>query len=245
MPEPERIAFDFVAQGQSGLPQAPQASVEVIEPGRSDVEPDDYEEMLKARIPLNNNPRKASYLTYRSAGFSVRESCMLAEISFATVLKWRREDPEFRSWEGERLDWLQQNLAHDLTQMEFMRNFRLALRRDFKLLYKANYNLGGMTDREYDLLKVIRKHYTPQDLLAIQKALEPDTDRLPPGGWRESLTVTVEGRQVDDESARRAAARDLLERFEANRRVAEGQPPALAAPEHSNGDKPLEGEVLN
>ncbi|KKL47588.1 hypothetical protein LCGC14_2334070, partial [marine sediment metagenome] len=36
--------------------------VQVVESGKADIEPDDYEEMLKARIPLSNNPRKASYL---------------------------------------------------------------------------------------------------------------------------------------------------------------------------------------
>jgi len=216
--------------------------VQVVESGKADVEPDDYEEMLKARIPLNKNPRKASYLSYRASGFSVREACMLASISFAAVKKWRREDPDFRKWEsGDGLAWLQNNLAHDLFQMEFMRNFRMALRLDFKLLYKANYNLGGMTDRETSLLKAIRKQYSPQDLIALQKALEPDADHLPPGAYRESVTVTVEGRQVDDESARRAAARDLLERFEANRRIAQENPQI----ESPDGDEPLKGEVLD
>jgi len=214
--------------------------VQVVESGRAEVDADDYEEMLRARLPLNNNPRKASYLTYRATAFSVRESCMLAEVKFATVLKWRREDEEFRKWEEQRLPELQHSLVGDLVRMEFLRNFRLALRRDFKLLYKANYNLQGMSDREYELLKVIRKHYAPQDLLAIQKALEPDQGDLPPGGYRESLTLTVEGRQVDDEHARRAAARDLLERFEANRRLAD-EKPELPVP---NGSKALTGEVL-
>ncbi len=215
--------------------------VQVVESGKADIEPDNYEEMLKARIPLNNNPRKASYLTYRSAGFSVRESCMLAEVSFATIKKWRREDEEFRQWEGERLDWLRRNISSDLMQMEFMRNFRLALRRDFKLLFKGNYDLAGMTEREYDLLKSIRKHYTPQDLLAIQKAMEPDPDVLPPGGYRKSVTVTVEGREVEGEEARRAAARQLLERFEVNQKAVE-ESHQLESP---NGDSPIEGEVLD
>lgn len=219
--------------------------VQVIESGKAnpeDLEPDDYEEMLKARIPLNSNPRKADYLSNRACGFSVRESCMLASITFACVKKWRREDLEFREWEsGEKLAWLQSNVSHDLQQMEFMRNFRLALRLDKKILYKANYNLVGMTEREFDILKVIRKHYTPQDILAIQRALVPEPDQMPPGYHRESITVTVEGREVEGENAKRAAARELLENFEASKRMAEATP-ELPAP---NGDKALEGEVLD
>ncbi|KKL16276.1 hypothetical protein LCGC14_2497240, partial [marine sediment metagenome] len=55
----------------------PETEIEIRESGKAGdlVEADSYEEMLKARIPLNNNPRKASYLSYRAAGFSVRESC--------------------------------------------------------------------------------------------------------------------------------------------------------------------------
>ncbi len=213
--------------------------VQVVESGKSDIEPDDYEEMLKARIPLSNNPRKASYLSYRASGFSVRETCALVPVSFATVKAWRRDDSEFRGWEsGEKLAWLQHNISSDLMTMEFMRNFRLALRMDFKILYKANYNFAGMTDNEVAVLKAIRKHYTPQDLMSIQRALQPDADALPPGSYRESVTYTVEGRQVDDENTRRAAARELLERFQATGKIVEVTP-------EPNGDSAIEGEVVS
>ena len=216
--------------------------VRVIESGKADIEPDDYEEMLKARIPLSNNPRKASYLSYRAAGFSVRESCALVPVEYGTVKKWRREDSEFREWEsGEKLAWLQNNVASDLISMEFMRNFRLCLRLDKKVLLKASHSLSMLTDREMEVLKVIRKHYTPQDIIAVDKAMQPDGDHLPPGSYRESITVTVEGRQVEDENARRASARELLERFEANKRIAEASP-ELPSP---NGEEPIEGEVLD
>ena len=216
------------------------SGVQVIESGKADVDPDDHEEMLKARIPLNNNPRKASYLSYRAAGFSVKESCALVPVELVTVCGWRRDDPEFREWEtGEKLAWLQSNVSHDLMQMEFLRNFRLALKLDGKILLKASTYLEGMTDREMEILKVIRKHYTPQDILAVQRALLPETDHLPPGTFRESITVTVEGRDVDDEVARRTASRQLLEQFEAGqRKLAEIEklPP---------GDEPIEGEIVN
>ncbi|KKL96767.1 hypothetical protein LCGC14_1841150 [marine sediment metagenome] len=216
--------------------------VQVVESGKADVEPDDYEEMLKARIPLSNNPRKASYLSYRAGGFSVRESCALVPVSFATVKAWRRDDEEFRQWEsGEKLAWLQSNVAHDLLQMEFMRNFRLCLRLDKKVLFKAALSLSLLTDREMEVLKVIRKHYTPQDIIAVQRALVPEPDHMPPGSYRESITVTVEGRTVEAENAKRAAARDLLENFEAGKRVLDALPEPT---EQSNGDKPLEGEIV-
>ena len=226
---------------ESGPKPEPEFGVQVVETAKADIEADDYEEMLRARIPLSNNPRKASYLSYRASGFSVREAYALVPVSFATVKAWRRDDPEFREWEsGEKLAWLQSNVAHDLLQMEFMRNFRLCLRLDKKILFKASLSLASMTDREVEVLKVIRKHYTPKDILIVQKALEPEPDHMPPGSYRESITVTVEGRAVKGENARRVAARELLENFEAEKRLK-----AAELPEPSNGDTPLTGEIIN
>ncbi|KKN33835.1 hypothetical protein LCGC14_0799690 [marine sediment metagenome] len=230
-----------LAKIESGPKPEPEHSVQVVESGKSDIEPDDYEEMLKARIPLSNNPRKASYLSHRAAGFSVRESCALVPVTFTTIKAWRRDDEEFREWEsGEKLAWLQSNVAHDLMQMEFMRNFRLALRLDKKILFKASLALESLTPKEMEMLKVIRKHYTPQDIIAVQRALQPEPDQMPPGSYRESITVTVEGRQVEGENARRVAARELLDNFEAGKRV-------LVAAELAERTKsgPLEGEVIN
>ena len=206
--------------------QETEHEVQVVESGKAGdlVEADDVEEMLKARIPLGNNPRKASYLSYRACGFSVRESCALVPVHFGTVKVWRRDDEEFRQWEsGEKLAWLQSNVAHDLQQMEFMRNFRLCLKMDKKVLYKAALSLSLLSEREMEILKVIRKHYTPQDIIAVQKALVPEPDHLPPGAFRKSVTVTVEGRDVDEEIKDRAAARKLIADFTDNSKRVEEQ----------------------
>lgn len=215
--------------------------VQVVESGKAGdlADPDDYEEMLKARIPLGNNPRKADYLSRRASGFSVRESCALAEVHFSTVKRWRREDEEFRNWEsGEKLAWLQSNVAHDLRQMQFMRNFDLCMRLDKKILLRASLSLSLLTEREMEVLKIIRKHYTPQDIIAVQRALQPEPDHLPPGAFRKSVTITVEGREVEGENENRVAARKLLEDMEAGKRAME----ALPEPEES---KALTGEVLD
>ncbi len=228
---------------ESGPKPEPEYGVQVVESGKSDIEADDYDEMLKARIPLSNNPRKASYLSYRAAGFSVRESCALVPVTFGTVKAWRRDDEEFRDWEsGEKLAWLQSNVAHDLTQMEFMRNFRLCLRLDKKVLFRAALSLDLLTDREMEVLKIIRKHYTPQDIMAVQRALQPEPDHMPPGSFRETLTVTVEGSQVEGENARRLAARELLDNFESGRRALEAAELVEKNPEPG---KPIEGEIIN
>lgn len=181
-----------------------------------ELNPDDVEAILQAKLPLITNPRKASYLSYRATGFKVREACNLAEINLSTVLRWRREDPDFASWETKSLGFLQSEMADDILRAEFMRNMKLALRRDFRVLYKSIYNLEGLSDREYSYLRTVRRHYTPADLLALERALSPD---IQPKSSSVHVTVNVGAEQVESEAAHRAAARELLERFSANGRM--------------------------
>lgn len=202
------------------------ASVEVVESGKADIAADDLEEMLKARIPLNNNPRKASYLTYRATGFSVRESCVLATVSFGTVLRWRREDEQFRDYETNQLTFLQHTLVNDVQRMEWMRNFRLVMRADLKILFKANYNPKGLTEDEHEYLLQARKSYKPSELLALAKALEPDLGERPDIKIDKAI-IMVDGKEVDDELAKRAAARKLLDQFNANTKYLAGGEPEM------------------
>lgn len=208
----------------------------VIDPPEVEILADDVEEALRARLPLITNPRKANYLANRACGFSVREACNLSGVNQGTVMKWRREDQDFAQWESKSLTFLQHELVDDILRAEFLRNMRLALNRDFKVLYKAVYNFAGLDNREFDYLKLIRKHYTPSDLLALERAMQPDEGRASGGV---SVTVNVSGQQVDSEDARRAAARDLLSRFDANSRlIGSGEEPFLEA-EYTVTDEPI------
>ena len=215
--------------------------VVVVEPLKADdvdITAEDIAEIADARIPLSQNPRKAEYLSNRAVGFGIRESCALADVSQATLRKWRREDPEFREFEGERLAFLQRTISSDIMRMKWLRNFFLVLRRDQRILYKSAFNFEGLTDNERSYLHLIRKHYTPQDLLALEKALEPEH------GERARIAVDkavflVDGREVKDEGLRQAAARAVLDRFNAGAKYASVRDDAerLAEEEDGNGDR--------
>jgi len=199
--------------------------LEIADTGKPEdiVVADDTEEALKARLPLITNPRKANYLANRACGFSVREACNLAGVNQGTVMRWRREDEDFVSWEGRSLMFLQREMVDDILRAEFLRNMRLALNRDGKVLYKSVYNFEGMTPREYEYLKLIRKHYTPSDLLALERAMAPEEGHSKTGSV--NVEVHVSGQLVDSDEARRAAARDLLDKFNANGRLAVTEEP--------------------
>ena len=144
----------------------------------------------------------------------------MAAVTQATLNKWRREDAEFRQFETERLAFLQRTIASDIMRMRWLRNFFLVLRRDERVLHKSAFNFEGLTDNERSYLHLIRKHYTPQDLLALEKALEPDH------GERARISVdkaifVVDGKEVEDTGERQVAARAVLDRFNASAKYAE------------------------
>ncbi len=139
------------------------------------------QEALLSRIPhLAGGPRmaamKADYLGYRASGFPIRQACHLAGITQATLSRWRASDKAFADWETNRLQELQASVGKDIVHLEFIRNMRLSMRADFGILYKAVHNLASLTDREFQYLKRIRSLYSPQDLLAITRALMPESE---------------------------------------------------------------------
>ena len=133
------------------------------------------ETLLLARIPLMaGSDKKALYLSYRATGFGVHEAAELAEVQISTVNKWRKSDKEFKEFETTRLQELQSTVSMDVIRLEFIRNMRMMLKMDFQIIHKALFEMTDMSAPEWSYFRDIRKHYTPNDLLAIEKALAPE-----------------------------------------------------------------------
>ena len=140
------------------------------------------ETTLLARIPLlSGSSKKAAYLAFRSCGFTINQSCQLAKCTRGNLVHWRRTDSTFRKFEETQLGHLQATVGNEVVKFEFMRNMRLLLNFDAQLISKAmvNVNIGdakteGLSPREYELFKNLRKFYTPQDMLALEKILNPE-----------------------------------------------------------------------
>lgn len=211
-------------------------TVQIVPTGQAEPNPNDMEQVLKAQLPLFENPNKADYLANRACGFSIRESAALAHVQQRTISDWRRNDPEFARWEGERLIYLQTNLITIVMRAKFMRCMMLGMIIDGKVLKKAAFaGLGNLTERENDyLIKLAGKNYNPQALLALERACGevPDSD----GDTNISVgqaVIVVDGKEVTTVEARQAAAKTLLEQFTANR-----------SKFLSEDEEPLEGEVV-
>lgn len=152
-----------------------------LESGKADDSPfeDPTGEMAAlSRIPeLSGGPRtaelKAEYLGYRSTGFPIRQALSLTGINHSTLTRWRNKDSEFAKWETEKLPELQSTMGSEIVRLAFLRNMRLALQTDFKVLMKAAISLEALTEREMKVLMRVRNMYGASDLMTITKALAP------------------------------------------------------------------------
>ena len=112
--------------------------------------------------------KQAKYLSYLVAGFSVMEACKMAKCHLGSVKRWRRLDPNFSPLEDKALGELRDSLSKHMLDIEFTRNFRLVLAKDFEILFKDATG-GQLTENERQYLMLIRKFYTPQQFAMIKQ----------------------------------------------------------------------------
>ena len=112
---------------------------------------------------------KATYLGYLVAGFSRIESKRLTGIHDKTLTRWTQGDPAFVEFVSKIPD-VREKLSNQLLDIEYTRNFKLVLSKDFKVLYKDA--MGKLlTEPEQQYLQAIRKFYTPQHLFILRQLL--------------------------------------------------------------------------
>ncbi len=152
---------------------------------------------------------KADYLGWRACGFPVRQALVLSDNSHATLTRWRRDDPEFTRVETEELSQLQHDVSKDLIQLDFLRNMRMAMRADAKILYKASQiyedeetgkvvaGIDALTPREFKYLQRIRSMYSPSDLVTMTKALSAGDGE--PGDFASAVFKLLEARNKNEE----------------------------------------------
>ena len=126
------------------------------------------EGLAQSMLPLYlEGDKKAQYLGYLIAGFSKHEAVRLAGIHKKTLTRWTQGDPTFIDMLS-RLQELRDKLANQLLDIEFTRNFRLVLAKDFKVLYKDAIG-KELTDQEASYIQTIRKFYTPQQFAMLRQ----------------------------------------------------------------------------
>jgi len=123
-------------------------------------------------ITHSNNLMK-EYLSYRACGFTVQESCQLAGVTYTTIKRWRDSNEAFAKLDTNVKDLIKQ-FSYNYIELEFIRNFRLILKKDYDVLTKSIYMPDLLTRGEEMYLSKIRSQYTPDQLMALKRILSND-----------------------------------------------------------------------
>ena len=156
------------------------------------------ESIPRSLVPWNMDDDRSRYLGLRASGFTIREALGLIGKHKSTVSKWRL-DPKFLELE-ENLKELRSTLALEYAGLESLRNFRLVMEKDFRVLKKSlEKNTRTITDKDGDTTTVsvpmdsqdfqylmkMRPFYTPQQLAAIQQLFGTQGAAADGDGWME------------------------------------------------------------
>ena len=162
------------------------------------------ESIPRAVVPWNKDDNKSRYLGLRASGFTIREALALIGDAKSTLSKWRK-DSVFLDLEN-RIPELRKTLALEYAGLEFLRNYRLVLEKDFRVL-KESLNKKthtveiqgkpvevpvGMTAQDFQYLVKMRGHYTPQQLQAIEQLFGRDNGDGPEANWTDFFLAVKE-----------------------------------------------------
>jgi hypothetical protein len=141
--------------------------------------------------------KKAEYLSFRTSYFSVRESCQLAKVSEKQVRRWREADPTFNHLDTDGLTELRKQFSDNYIDMQFSRNFRLVMQKDFTILFKDATEPEKMTEAETRYLEKVRAHYTPQSLAMVKQILSGGTTEEPFNFTKEVMKLSIKREQIE------------------------------------------------
>jgi len=118
-----------------------------------------------------DEPKKSQYLSFRVAGFTVKEATSMVKVHERTIKRWREADPNFAVIDTSGLSELKKQLGAEYLNIEFTRNFRMALLKDFKVLEKSIKTPDALSNNEQAYLLKLRAFYTPQQFAIIQQLI--------------------------------------------------------------------------
>lgn len=129
-----------------------------------DVTPE--ERTAQSVIPYNRDDARARYLGLRASGFAIRESLRLIGKAKSTLSAWRL-DEEFADLER-RIPEFRRELAAEYVGLEFCRNYRLILEKDYRVIKSSLEKDAVLPTQDHQYLLKLRSHYTPQQYQILE-----------------------------------------------------------------------------
>jgi hypothetical protein len=117
-------------------------------------------------IPWPRDDERALYLGYMASGLSVRESLHMIERS-KPWLSAQRHDPKFVELEM-KIPEFRDELRKEYIGIEFFRNFRLVLEKDYQVLQKSLKKDDPLTRFEHEYLLKLRTQYSPAQIQILE-----------------------------------------------------------------------------
>lgn len=122
-------------------------------------------------IPWRKDDNRARYLGYLACGFSPEESLYMMGLK----LEWldeQRQSPDFAAFEL-KVPEIRKELSREYIELDFFRNFRMVLEKDYRVLKKALEfsNVGIMSTQDHQYLLKMRSAYTPQQLQILAQVM--------------------------------------------------------------------------
>lgn len=141
------------------------------------------ESIPRSLVPYSRDDDRSRYLGLRASGFTIREALGLIGKAKSTLSMWRH-DETFLDLEN-RIPELRKTLALEYAGLEFLRNYRLILEKDYRVIKssltrKTKYDDDGrpvtlpQDSQDFQYLLRLRPHYTPQQLQAIEQLFGKD-----------------------------------------------------------------------
>ena len=130
------------------------------------------ESIVQSFIPYLRDDSKARYLGYRCCGFTIREALKLINTAASTLSLWRK-DPQFLDLE-QRIPEFRDQLGREYAGIEFLRNFRLVMEKDYRVLKRSLDPTIELSEDENSYLLKLRSQYTPQQLQLIEVLINAD-----------------------------------------------------------------------
>jgi hypothetical protein len=135
-------------------------------------------DLILAQIPsLFGDSDKATYLGFRALGFRPNQVLEVMQLPSDQLELWYDDFPEMREFEKNYLWDLQRKINADIVRLQFMRNMVMFLMKDSLIIKQGMINSEGMSQRDFEYFKTVRRFYDTGQLLNLEKAIAPEKHR--------------------------------------------------------------------
>lgn len=145
------------------------SSTEVLQPESEDPK---QVSIATTLIPWRKDDNRARFLGYLACGFSVEEALYMLGLKL-DWLEEQRQDDSFSYFEL-HMPEIRKELSREYIELDFFRNFRLVLEKDYRVLRKALEldDMAIMTNQDHQYLLKMRSAYNPQQLQILEQVMK-------------------------------------------------------------------------